>query len=203
VPEPRPLRVMLVTDRRATQGGLADLARTAAHAGLDDLQVREKDLPARPLLALVREILAAVRGTPVRVFVNGHPDVAFAAGAHGVQLPEEGLPVGAVKRAFPTLRVGASRHSIEGVRQAESDGADFVLFGPIFETPGKEARALGAEALADAAQAAAIPVYAIGGVDAGNVRLVAESGAAGVALLRPFTAGSPAATLASLRGALA
>jgi thiamine-phosphate diphosphorylase len=200
--EPR-VRIMLVTDRRRCASPLPEIAREAARAGLDDLQVREKDLSARDLLVLVREVVAAVRDTAVRVLVNGRPDVALAAGAHGVQLPEEGLPVAEVKRAFPGLVVGASRHSAAGVRAAADEGADFVVLGPLFATPGKEERALGTAAFAAAAQAVRVPVYAIGGIDASHAREALDAGAHGLALLRPFLAGSPARTLAALRGALA
>src|SRR5687767_5381811 len=100
---------MLVSDRRRAARTLPEIAREAALSGLDDLQIREKDLSGRALAALVREVMAAVRGTAVRVLVNGRPDIALVCGAHGVQLPEEGLPVADVKRAFPALAVGASR----------------------------------------------------------------------------------------------
>jgi len=193
---------MLVSDRRQTSRSLADLAREAARAGLDDLQVREKDLGGNALLALVREAEQGLRGSAVRLIVNGRPDVAEAAGTHAVQLPEDGLPVSDVRRAFPDLLVGASRHSVEGVRQAEGEGAHFVLLGPVFLTPGKEARALGVDVLAAAAQAVAIPVYAVGGIDALSVRRAVGAGARGVALLRPFLTASVAATLAELRAAL-
>jgi thiamine-phosphate pyrophosphorylase len=181
---------------------LDEVAREAAEAGLDDLQIREKDLPGRALGALARDLLAAVRGTAVRVLVNGRPDIAQTAGAHGVQLPEEGLPIADVKRSFPALAVGASRHSIDGARQAEAEGADFVVLGPVFATPGKPSPALGLDVLAEAARAVAIPIYAIGGVDAANARRVAEAGARGLALMRPFLTGAAAETVAGIRAAL-
>jgi thiamine-phosphate diphosphorylase len=197
------MRIMLVSDRRRSAAHLPDVAREAARAGLDDLQVREKDLSGGALLALVREVVQAVRHTALRVFVNGRPDVAVAAGAHGVQLPENGLPIADVRRAFPALVVGASRHSLDGVRAAADEGADLVLLGPLFATPGKEERALGPATFAAAARAVAIPVYAIGGVDARHAREAAAAGAAGIALVRPFLSGSVARTLADVRGALA
>jgi thiamine-phosphate pyrophosphorylase len=197
------VRLMLVSDRRRLAAGtLADVAAEAARAGVDDLQIREKDLGGRALAELVRSVLAATAGGAARVLVNGRPDVAEAAGAHGVELPEEGLPVAAVKRAFPRLVVGASRHSIDGTRRAADEGADFVVFGPVFATPGKEERAAGLPALQEAARAVSIPVYAIGGVDASRARAVVDAGARGLALLRPFLAGSVARTAAALRSAL-
>ncbi len=135
----------LVTDRRRLAGrSLPSLAADAARAGVEWIQVREKDLQARALLRLVEEIAGVLAGTRARLMVNGRPDVAEAGGADGVQLPEDGLPVGAVKKAFPGLVVSASRHTVEGARRAEDEGADILLIGPVFPTPGKPA-ALGIE----------------------------------------------------------
>jgi thiamine-phosphate pyrophosphorylase len=195
-------RMMLVSDRRRCASDLVELVQAAARAGVDDVQVREKDLDGRDLLALVRAVQAAVRGTAVRVFVNGRPDVAQAAGAAGVQLPEEGLPVAETKRAFPSLVVGASRHSVQGVVEAATAGADLVLLGPIFATPGKEARVLGVETLRRAVGAVSAPVYAIGGVSAQNAAEVRAAGAAGLALLRPFLERPARETMAAFEAAL-
>src|SRR5262249_61073629 len=87
--------------RRLPGGALAGLAAAAARAGVEWIQVREKDLSDRELARLAGEVVRAAAGTPARLLVNGRPDVAEAAGAHGVQLPEQGLAVGAVKRSFP------------------------------------------------------------------------------------------------------
>jgi thiamine-phosphate pyrophosphorylase len=193
--------ITLITDRRRLGGrDLVALAREAAEAGVDRVQVREKDLGGRGLRALVSDILAATSGTAARILVNGRPDVAVAAGAHGIQLPEDGLPVSATKRAFPGLEVGASRHTVEGARRAEDEGADFVLLGPIFATPGKEERALGVGPLSEAARSLRIPVHAVGGIDAGNARLVVEAGASGLAAIRAFLLGPAAEAVAALRG---
>jgi thiamine-phosphate pyrophosphorylase len=150
------------------------------------IQIREKDLEGRDLFETAVSVLAAVTGTRTRVFVNGRVDVAVASAAHGVQLPENGLPVGEVKRVFPALVLGASRHSVEGAQQAEAEGADFVLLGPIFATPGKEDRALGLRVLAKAARRVAIPVHAIGGIVPGNARQAIDAGAHGIAAIRAF-----------------
>jgi len=199
----QPLAVMLVSDRRRSGADVVRRIEAAARAGVGDVQVREKDLEGRALLALVRDVVNAVRGSAARVFVNGRPDVAQAAGAAGVQLPEEGLPVAETKRAFLSLVVGASRHSVEGIVDAAAQGADLVVLGPVFATPGKEERALGLDVLRRAAAAVSVPVYAIGGIGPHNVADVRAAGAAGVALLRPFLEGSPAETMSRLEAALA
>ncbi len=177
----------LVSDRRRSgDRPLAELAAAAAAAGLDFFQLREKDLKDAALLALARQVAAGLAGTKTRLLINGRPDLARLAGAHGVQLPAEGLPPSGVRAAFPGLLIGVSCHSAESARRAEADGADFVLFGPVFRTPGKEDRAAGVRALAGVVEAVQIPVHAIGGIDTGNAAEVWRVGCAGLAAIRAF-----------------
>ena len=173
----------------------------AARAGLDLVQVRETTLSDRALLAVVTAVRAALASTATRLLVNGRPDVALAAGAYGVQVPEEGLPVAEVRRAFPSLTVGASCHSVEAARRAAGEGADFVLLGPVFATPGKEERTLGLDVLAAAAAAVAVPVHAIGGVTPARVPALRAAGARGGAAIRPFLEGPADAIIRAFREA--
>lgn len=192
----------MVTDRRGLgTDALVERARRAAQAGVDLIQVREKDLADGTLRALAAAVGAAVSGTATRVLVNGRPDIAQAAGAHGVQLPEDGLSVAEVKRGFPSLTVGASCHSAEAARRAAEEGADFILLGPLFATPGKEDRTLGLDALAAAVAAVAVPVYAIGGVTPERVPALRAAGARGGAAIRPFLEGPPEAIIRAFRAA--
>ncbi len=156
-------------------------------AGVDGLQVRPREASDFELLALAVEARAATAGV-LTLIVNARPDVAVASGADGVQLPAAGLPLPAVRRALPdSFLVGRSTHSAEEVGLARDQGADFALFGPIFETPSKAGRipARGLGALQQAA-ACGLPVVALGGIDAGNVASVLDSGAWGVAAIRWF-----------------
>jgi thiamine-phosphate pyrophosphorylase len=194
----------MVTDGRGAAGSidaLVDRAAAAALAGVDVVQVREKALNDRALLAVVSALRAALRSTRTRLFVNGRPDIALAAGADGVQIPEDGLPVADVKRAFPSLTVGASCHSVDTVRRAADEGADFVLLGPVFATPGKEERTLGLDVLAAAASAVAVPVHAIGGVTPARVPALRAAGARGGAAIRPFREGPVDAIMRAFREA--
>ena len=193
----------MVTDGGSAAPGSALVERVAAaaRAGVDVVQMREKALSDRALLALVSAVRAALASTSTRVLVNGRPDVALAAGAHGVQVPEEGLPLAEVKRAVPSLTVGASCHSVDAVRRAAGEGADFVLLGPVFATPGKEERTLGLDVLRAAAAAVVVPVHAIGGVTPARVPALRAAGARGGAAIRPFLEGPPDAIIRAFREA--
>ena len=198
-----PLALTLVTDCRLLAPGrdLAGLAAEAAAAGVDRVQVREKDLADRALLALVTAVAAALAGGPTGLVVNGRPDVAALAGASGVQLPSEGLGVAAVRHAFPGLAVGASCHSIDGARRAEDAGAHWIVFGPVLATPGKEARAAGFEALAEVAAAVHVPVHAVGGMRPEHAPRVAAAGASGILAIRAFLDAPVSAVVSAFRGA--
>jgi thiamine-phosphate pyrophosphorylase len=178
--------LMVVSDRRRMQGRtLADLARAAAREGADWFQLREKDLGGAALLREARAVVAAAAGSRLRVAVNGRPDVARAAGAQGVHLPERGLPARDVRQTFPELEVGVSCHALDAARRAEDAGAHYVVLGPVFATTGKD-RPLGLPALAAAVRALRLPLLAIGGITPANVGSVWATGVAGVAAIGAF-----------------
>ena len=198
--------VCYVTDRESL--GAEDIAATriirllskirqTMAAGVDWVQIRERDLSARDLLSLAcRAVSAAAetRTADVRVVMNDRVDVALAAGAAGVHLAGESLPVPEVVRwcragqAPPNWLIGVSCHSLERAREAESAGASYVFFGPVFDTPSKRpfGPPQGVRRLAEVCQAVEIPVLAIGGVDGRNAGECLRAGAAGVAAIRLF-----------------
>jgi thiamine-phosphate pyrophosphorylase len=193
-------RLILVTDRRATAGrDLVDVVAAALDAGLPAVQLREKDLPGRPLLALAERLRAATARAGALLFVNDRVDVAIAAGADGVHLGGGALPVAVARGLLPAgALVGVSIHA-PGEPTA---GADFAFFGPVWETPGKVTA--GCEQLAAAVSAAGCPVLAIGGVTAARVPAARRAGAAGVAVIRAILgADDPAAATRALLAALA
>ena len=126
------------------------------------LLIREKTEPDRSLLSRVRRVVERVRESTA-VLVNGRPDVAVAAGAAGVQLPADGLPLVDVRRAFPApFLIGVSCHALHELPRAADEGADFALLAPIYSTSGKEG--LRAEALDALPLTAPFPVFALGGL---------------------------------------
>jgi thiamine-phosphate pyrophosphorylase len=158
----------------------------AIRAGVEMVQIREKDRPAREVLALAREVASAASSTGAEVYVNGRFDIAMAAGVTGVHLPSEGLPPGVIRRAAPRkIRIGRSTHSPAEAAAAEKEGADFVVLGPVFETPSKARYGppVGLGALEETLRAVKIPVYAVGGIGPENVEKVLALPVSGVAVI--------------------
>lgn len=178
-----------ITDRKtagSTEALLASIARSDA-AGVGLIQVREKDLDTRELCALVEQVLRICR--QARVLVNTRVDVALACGAHGVHLPADSMPPSAWRTITPPgFLFGVSCHSVDDLRRAEAEGADFTVFGPVFRPLSKQddRPCCGLEGLKSAAKDVRIPVYALGGVTWQNAEACVEAGAAGVAGITLF-----------------
>jgi thiamine-phosphate pyrophosphorylase len=195
---PRPC-VYLVTDRkqlapdaRTTRDEIAALESwldDAIDAGVDVIQLRERDLDGRPLADLTRRLSDRARRTGTRILVNDRADVALAAGARGVHLRADGPPVDRVRRLGPSdWIVGRSAHSAAEAASASAGGADYVLFGTMFSGGTKTAprQLAGLDRLRDAAAASRTLVVAIGGIDPDRAAMCIEAGAAGVAAISLF-----------------
>jgi thiamine-phosphate pyrophosphorylase len=212
-----------VTDRKnlppsaplASSAALAEKIGMLAAAGVDWVQIREKDLPARELAALAREALrrctraqADPDPRPTRILINDRVDLALTHGAAGVHLGESSLPVHEVKRLIRSrasgrdFLIGVSCHTLEGAKSAATGGADYLLFGPIFPTPSKAAfgEPQGVARLAEICGSLTIPVLAIGGITLENAGACFRAGAAGIAAIRLFQdAPDPGAAVQALR----
>jgi thiamine-phosphate diphosphorylase len=163
----------------------AAAASIAVERGATLLQLR---IPHASGGALEVEARALVAAATVPVLVNSRADVALAAGAAGVHLPEADIPVAAARRLLASGWVGRSVHSLAAARDAEAEGADYLIFGPVFATESHPGRSpMGLAALAEVCAAVGIPVLAIGGVRGECADQCRAAGAAGYASISAFS----------------
>ncbi len=183
----------LVTDRRRLAPGASDeeavrclleQVRHAVEAGLDIVQVRERDLDGRALAAVVSQALALTRGTPTRLVVNERLDVALACGADGVHLRGQSFGAASVRAlAGRSFLIGRSVRSADEARAAGP--VDYLIAGTVWPSESKPEGhpLLGTGGLRQLVEAASVPVLAIGGIDVSRLEAVAGTGAAGVAAI--------------------
>lgn len=197
--------IHLVTDRKRTRGGLASAVRAALRGGVDWVQLRDKTGPAREVFETAVELLPHARRGGAGLLVNDRVDVALAAGADGVHLAKKSLPPREARALLGEDRVlGLSVHGLGEAWEAVAEGVDYVTFGHVYPTsskPGLPPR--GVLELAEIVESVDVPVLAVGGIEAGNVREVLTTGCAGVAVISAIGAAENAASAARrLRRAL-
>ena len=200
------LRLCLVTDRNQTRGrDLVAVVAACVSAGLPAVQVREKDLGAAELATLCRRI-RDLDPTPF-VIVNDRVDVAIAVGAPGVQRTHASLSVEDLRLvADKRVRVGASVHALDEAKTAAAHGADWIFFGPIYDTPSKREYGApqGLTSLEQVARSVDIPVIAIGGITPQRVKDVLSAGADGIAVISAILMSpDPAASTTDFLSAIA
>jgi thiamine-phosphate pyrophosphorylase len=198
---PHSLLLYYITARRQFAGSaskqeaqLLSKIRECAMAGVDFIQLREKDLSTRNLEELATKAVAALPpGSATKLLINSRIDVALACGAHGVHLPGDSLYASEARSIFasagiPRPVIAVSTHSAAEVALAESHGADFAVFGPVFEKAGI-ANERGLEQLTEIVNRAAMPgpampVLALGGISMANAARCITTGVAGIAAIR-------------------
>jgi thiamine-phosphate pyrophosphorylase len=188
---PAKFRLYYITDRtQVPSHNLEALIERAIDAGIDAVQIREKDLPALRLLALTDGAVGqARRSENTHVLVNDRLDVALAANAHGVHLGTRSMPADVVRQMTPQgFLVGVSCHSLAEAMAAQDAGANYILLGPIFSTPSKlqYGPPLGLPQLGEVTAKVSIPVIALGGITMDRIPLCRQNGAAGIAGIRIF-----------------
>lgn len=182
-------------------------------AGIDWIQIREKDLSGRAYSTLTRDALGRIsrrissNGPQTRLIVNDRLDVALAGRAGGIHLGEQSLPVAEARRlllASSTAQIvsgdfllGVSCHSLEAAKEAAADGADYIFFGPVFATPSKAAYGTpqGIGRLGEVCASVSVPVLAIGGINVENAPSCLAAGASGIAAIRLFQDAPDAASV--------
>ncbi|MDN5941818.1 MAG: thiamine phosphate synthase [Nitrospira sp.] len=180
-------RLLVVTDRHQTKGrSLVPLLQRVLSAGISAIQLRERDLSARDLVTLAREVQAVTALSKSQLLINDRVDVALALEGAGVHLRSNSLPLSVARQMLGAQRLlGISVHAVEEAVQAEAQGADYIVLGPIYETPSKQmfGPPLGIHALEKACKLVRIPIIGIGGVTAARAREMRGVGAFGAAVI--------------------
>ena len=180
-------RLLLVTDRHQTNGRpLVSLLQRVLSAAAPAIQLRERDLPARELVTLVREVQVLTASRRSQLLINDRIDVALALEGVGVHLRSNSLPVSVARELLGAQRLlGISAHTVEEGLLAQSQGADYIVLGPIYETPSKQmfGSPLGIHTLEKACRLIRIPIIGIGGVTAARAREMRCAGAFGAAVI--------------------
>ncbi|MBL8196091.1 MAG: thiamine phosphate synthase [Blastocatellia bacterium] len=198
------IKLCLITDRKqllstllnhqlfdldTTLSQLLNFCQTAAQAGIDIIQVREKDIPADKLSNFVAKLTKETKNTNAKVLVNDRLDIALSYEADGIHLPSNSFPINKVRKLVgKKFIISVAVHSIKEAQLAAKAGADYVLFSPIFDTPSKTiyGPALGLAALEQAVKSVKCPIIALGGINQSNAKEVLDSKVAGLAAIRLF-----------------
>lgn len=201
------LRRYLVTDIRAgSVERLVEICRAAIDGGMTTVQLRAKGWTDRQLLEAANALAPICRSSGALLIVNDRVDVALAAGADGVHLGVDDLPVAAARRLLgPAALIGYSPETPEDRIQAEQDGADYLGVGPVYGTTTKDdaGAAIGLDGIRAAVAASPLPIVGIGGIGIDTARPVVEAGAVGVALVGAvFLSDDPRSAAAHLASAL-
>jgi thiamine-phosphate pyrophosphorylase len=213
-------RMQIGDDERSRRRGLLEKIEAAANAGVDFIQLRERDFTARELERLATQAVEAVRSakSETKLLINSRVDVALAVGADGIHLRSNDIAASEARTIWAKSAgrvdcvIGVSCHSLEDVLRAEAHGADFAVLGPVFGKAGSTEPPLGMEAFGrmvrrgnpvdpkvEAGQTLRMPVIALGGITIENAVECMRAGAAGVAGIRLFQHGDAAETVVRLR----
>jgi thiamine-phosphate pyrophosphorylase len=186
VPQPN-FDLYLVTDRTLTHGrDLLWVLERALDGGVKAIQLREKDLSGKQLFILAQRVSQLCNRYQAQLFINDRVDVALTVDAAGVHLAETSMPVPIARSLLGGQRIiGVSTHSLEGAGKAQREGADFIVFGPVYFTPSKADYGMpqGLDALGKIVATTCLPVYAIGGIKSQNLPETQKVGSRGVAVI--------------------
>lgn len=180
-------RLYVIADTEAAHAGCGDVVRAcqaAADAGAQLFQVRHKTATAAAQFDLAERLTRALAGYNVTLLVNDRADIALSLGCDGVHRPQSGIPVRAVRRVLEQRLIATSCHTAAELLTADAEGADFVTFGPVFETASKPgARLAGIDGVSAASKLVGTPLFALGGVTPDHVASCLRAGAYGIAVL--------------------
>ena len=194
----------LVSPARLEAGPLARLIPELASAGVDIVQLREKELEAGDILRVAEPVLEACRAAGIPFILNDRPDLAATLGADGVHVGQNDLPVVATRALVGDAIVGLSTHTRAEIDAVDDAAPDYIAVGPVFDTPTKPGRpGVGFDLVRYAAERASVPWFAIGGIDRATIDDVMDAGATRIVVVRAITAAAdPAAAAAALKDQL-
>jgi len=181
------IRLYLITDRTLlAEDQFLTGIEAALKGGVRAIQLREKNLPESELRTLAKDVLKLTQKYNALLFINHRAELAHDLGADGVHLTESSAAVRKARKQYPDLLIGKSTHSLEGALRAQHQGADFVTFSPVYDTPSKQqyGSSQGLEKLQQVCTSLDIPVLALGGIDLSCTSTVRKHGAYGVGLIR-------------------
>ncbi len=175
-------RLHVLSSGKQSQREFVEIAKVI-HPYVDFLHLREKMWTGKELIMTIEQLIEA--GVPLRkLYINDRADIAFMKEVRGVQIGYQSAPISTVKEAFPSLKIGASVHTLQEAQEAYDQGADFLVYGNVYPTSSKPGRAgTGISNLEKLVQTFPIPTIAIGGITPDRVRDVVETGAKGIAVL--------------------
>jgi len=174
----------LITDRKAcAPRTLLDVVDEACGQGIKAVQLREKDVGGRALYKLAKQLRKVTKQYGTLLFINDRVDIALAVGADGIHCRENSLSPEVIKKLSNDLLIGSSVHSVKRAQKVKSEGADFLLFGPVFYTPSKDSygQPQGIERLKEVIKSVNIPVFAVGGINMEEAQACLDVGAEGIA----------------------
>ena len=178
------LRVMLVLDPKLTRKDIFDDAEKAVSAGISSIQYREKEKSDEEMLEECRKLKEICSGKAL-LFVNDNAGLALAAGADGLHLGQDDMPLAEARKLLPNAVIGVTVHNIEEAKKAEAEGADYVSVSPVFHTDTKAdaGEQVGLEMVKKVKEAVGVPVMGIGGINSENAKSVIDAGAGSVAVV--------------------
>jgi thiamine-phosphate pyrophosphorylase len=176
----------LITDRKVATKPLPEAVRLSLEGGVRAIQLREKDLTVRELLSLAQELRSLTREFGAKLFINDRVDVAVAVDADGVHLGHLSMPLEGARKVVGNNRlIGVSTHNLDEAKAAVAGGADFITYGPIFQTPSKVEKGspVGINSIQYIINGISIPLFALGGVKSGFIGHIMASGAYGISMI--------------------
>jgi thiamine-phosphate pyrophosphorylase len=177
-------RLLLITDRKKCKD-LKQVVLSACEAGVNAVQLREKDMPAVELLSLSKELRKITKFNSAKLIINDRLDLCLLSNADGIHSPENGLTPKQIKKYNSKLLSGKSVHSVKGAIDAEKMGYDYIIAGPVFRTASKVkyGKPLGLKTFKQICDAVDIPVYAVGGINPERAKKCISKGAYGAAVI--------------------